>query len=155
MNMEIKEFDRGQHQQQVIDLWNLVFHYQAPHNDPELVIKKKVDFNDGLFFVALKDQAVIGTIMAGYDGRRGWIYAMAVAPEYQERGVGSELLSHAEEKLRQRGCLKVNLQIMNDNQGVQDFYRSQGYSVEKRISMGKPLYREFKPPETKKKGIGS
>ena len=155
MNIEINEFDAGQHQPQVIDLWKRVFDYRASHNDPELVIKKKIEFNDGLFFVATKDQAVIGTIMAGYDGRRGWIYAMAVAPEYQKQGVGSSLLSFVEEKLRQRGCLKVNLQIMNDNLGVKDFYRSQGYSVEKRISMGKRLYQAFKPPETKKKRIGS
>lgn len=147
MKIEIIDFDRNKHQNQVIDLWNLVFAYHAPHNDPQLVIKKKKDFKDGLFFVALKDNKVIGTIMAGYDGRRGWIYAMVVDPDYQKQGVGSSLLSHAEEKLRERGCLKVNLQIMEDNRDVEQFYRSKGYKVEKRISMGKRLYREYKPPE--------
>lgn len=137
VKIEIKEFVRGKHQQEVSDLWDRVFAYRALHNAPELVIEKKVTFNDGLFFVALSEKKVIGTIMAGYDGHRGWIYAMAVAPDFQKRGVGSSLLSFAEEKLRERGCLKVNLQIMDDNHEVEKFYRSQGYTVEKRISMGK------------------
>jgi len=144
MKVEITEFDKKKHQEQVISLWNGIFGYHAHHNAPELVIEKKVSFNDGLFFVAVKNQTVIGTIMAGYDGRRGWIYAMAVDPDYQKQGVGSSLLSFAEEKFRKMGCLKVNLQIMEENQEVENFYQSRGYKTEKRISMGKRLYSEDK-----------
>ena len=55
--------------------------YETDHNVPGLVVDKKLEFGDGLFFVALRELTVIGTIMAGYDGHRGWIYSIAVAPD--------------------------------------------------------------------------
>jgi ribosomal protein S18 acetylase RimI-like enzyme len=142
-NISIKEFDNRKHREQVAGLWKRIFDYQAPHNDPELVVDKKIEFGDGLFFVALDGDRVIGTIMAGYDGHRGWIYSMAVSPEYREKGIGSRLLSHAEKILSNLGCLKINLQIMEDNSGVERFYASQGYSTENRISMGKRLSKNI------------
>ncbi len=93
----------------------------------------------GLFFVAMDANAVIGTVMAGYDGHRGWIYSMAVRPEYRKQGLGSKLLFFVEEKLAERGCMKINLQIMEGNEAVERFYASNGYLTEERISMGKQV----------------
>ena len=95
--------------------------------------------DDGLFFVALVGEKLAGTVMAGYDGHRGWIYSLAVAPSAQKLGIGSRLVRHTEEKLIELGCLKVNLQIMEGNEQVRSFYEANGYAVEKRVSMGKRL----------------
>lgn len=125
------------HRSQVIALWDAVFNYQAPHNKPDLVIDKKIDVDDQLFFVAVDDDAVVGTIMTGYDGHRGWIYSVAVSPSHRRQAIGSRLVAHAERALACKGCMKINLQILESNESVVAFYSSLGYSVEKRISMGK------------------
>ena len=79
--------------------------------------------------------------MAGYDGHRGWIYSVAVDPAHRRKGVASALMKHAEARLTERGCVKLNLQIIGTNQAVVAFYEALGYAVEDRISMGKPLGR--------------
>jgi ribosomal protein S18 acetylase RimI-like enzyme len=139
MKYRITAFENLKHREQVISLWNEVFNYEKPHNDPDIAIKKKIDFDDGLFFVAVDDDEVIGTVMAGYDGHRGWIYSMAVSLKHQNKGIGSAMLSYAEERLSEKGCLKINLQILDGNEQVEAFYLKNGYRTEKRISMGKPL----------------
>jgi len=135
----ITTFDNSKHRDQVAALWNDVFGYEAAHNAPDLVIDKKIEFGDGLFFVAVSNRNVVGTVLAGYDGHRGWIYSMAVSPTYRNKGLGSALLRYAEEKLAENGCMKVNLQIIEENREVESFYISNGYKTEKRISMGKRL----------------
>jgi ribosomal protein S18 acetylase RimI-like enzyme len=127
------------HRAEVIALWKSVLGYDAPHNEPSLAIDKKIAVRDELFFVATAEGRVIGTVMAGYDGHRGWIYSVAVAPEHRRRRIGSQLVRRAEQALTSRGCVKINLQIMEGNESVTAFYASLGYSIEKRISMGKRI----------------
>jgi ribosomal protein S18 acetylase RimI-like enzyme len=143
MQLEIIPFSDATHRDQVISLWSDAFGYDAAHNAPGLAIDKKLAFDDNLFFVAVCGQSVVGTVMAGYDGHRGWIYAVAVLPDFRKRGIGSRLLTFAEEKLSQLGCMKINLQIMEGNQAVERFYAANGYLSEKRISMGKQLRRNI------------
>jgi len=137
---KIIEFNNSRHRQQVVDLWKTVFGYTAGPNSSELSIDKKIKNGDGLFYVAEKEQRVIGTVMGGYDGHRGWVYSIAVDPEHRKQGIGSNLLSFVQSKLANLGCLKVNLQIMPENESVQSFYIANGFSVEQRISLGKKLY---------------
>jgi ribosomal protein S18 acetylase RimI-like enzyme len=92
-----------------------------------------------LFFVALINGIVVGTVMGGYDGHRGWIYSLAVSPETRRRGIGTALMRHAEQELARRGCPKINLQVLASNAGVVAFYQKLGYAVEERVSMGKVL----------------
>ena len=139
MKFEIKAYEDLKHRDQVVSLWQEVFGYEAAYNAPELVIDKKLDFDDGLFFVATCNESVVGTVMAGYDGHRGWIYLMAVSPNSRNQGLGSKLIAFVEEKLSKRGCLKVNLQILEGNESVEKFYLQNGYRTEKRISMGKRM----------------
>jgi len=135
----IRPYNR-EHREAVIRIWNLVFRYETAHNEPSLILEKKEAFSDSLFFVAeTDDREVIGTVMAGYDGHRGWIYSLAVSPAHQRKGIGSKLMEHAEKALTDLGCMKINLQIMEGNEGVESFYRTLGYSTEKRISMGKRI----------------
>ena len=113
-----------------IALWNTVFSYDAPHNEPSL------------FYVGCNGNEIVGTVMAGYDGHRGWIYSLAVKPDQHRQGVGKKLMAHAEAALCELKCLKVNLQVLNTNAGVVEFYEKLGYVVEPRISMGKRLKSE-------------
>jgi ribosomal protein S18 acetylase RimI-like enzyme len=139
MSITITRFNDDLHRDQVIAMWETVFAYGTAHNRPDLVIDKKLAVSDDLFFVALAENKVVGTVMAGYDGHRGWIYSVAVSPSHRREGIGSQLVCHAERALISKGAVKINLQIMQGNESVTAFYESLGFSVEKRISMGKPI----------------
>jgi ribosomal protein S18 acetylase RimI-like enzyme len=112
----------------------------APHNEPATAIRNKLAVERDLFFVAVEGGAVVGTVLGGYDGHRGWVYSLAVRPQCQRRGVGSALVRRLEQALVGRGCLKVNLQVRAANAGVVAFYEKLGHAVEPRVSMGKRLY---------------
>lgn len=146
-NVTITPFFDAAHRTKVIALWEAVFGYEAAHNRPSLVIDKKLAVSDGLFFVALSGPEVVGTVMAGYDGHRGWIYSVAVSGSYRRKGIGSQLVAMAERALAAKGCVKVNLQIMEGNESVTAFYASLGFSVEKRVSMGKRLHENIPAAE--------
>ncbi len=133
----IHPFDNAAHRDQVGELWQTVFGYETAHNRPELVIDRKLAVDDGLFSVAIAAGRVVGTMLAGYEGHRGWLYAVAVHPAHRQHGIGSALVAHAERALTARGCMKINLQIADGNEAVSSFYAALGYRVERRVSMGK------------------
>lgn len=138
--MKVRLYDDAKDQEAVITLWQSVFTIQLPHHDPLVSIKRKLNHKDDLFFVAEMDnKKIAGTIMVGYDGHRGWIYSLAVDPQYRKKGIGSLLLKHAETVLKNMNCPKVNLQVEIPNNEVVEFYRKNGFQVEERISMGKIL----------------
>jgi ribosomal protein S18 acetylase RimI-like enzyme len=139
--MEIRLYDEGD-DQAVIALWTTVFGYTAPHNDPARVIRQKLAVQRDLFFVALLDEILVGSVMGGYDGHRGWIYSLAVSPDARRRGIGTALMKRIEQELAERGCPKINLQVLSTNAATLAFYQKLGYSVEQRVSMGKVLGRE-------------
>ena len=126
----------------MIGLWKGVFvgGYEATHNAPEVSIDLKTAYDPGLFLVAVDGGRLVGTVMGGYDGHRGWIYSLAVDEKERHRGVGTALMAEVERILKDRGCLKINLQVMPDNRGVVQFYQELGFAVEDRLSMGKRLY---------------
>ena len=124
----------------MIALWRELLPETAPHNNPAQVIRQKVGAERELFYVAVVDSTVIGTVMGGYDGHRGWVYSLAVTSDSQRRGVATALMAHLERALVRRGCLKINLQVRASNQGVVAFYKKLGYEVEERVSMGKRMY---------------
>lgn len=140
-NVLITPYVDGRHRPQVVALWQAVFGYEAAHNEPNLAIDRKLAVDDQLFFVAVDGETVVGTIMAGYDGHRGWIYSVAVDPARRRAGIGSRLVQAAEQALAERGCVKINLQIATGNERVAAFYESLGFAVEERVSMGKRVLR--------------
>ena len=83
--------------------------------------------------------------MAGYDGHRGWLYAIAVHPDWRRSGLGSRLVRHAERALAGLGCMNINLQLLATNSATVDFYESIGYVVEPRVSMGTVLHENVTP----------
>jgi ribosomal protein S18 acetylase RimI-like enzyme len=123
----------------VIGPWNMVFPNPSPWNDPRHVIAQKLTTQRDLFLVGQQWGEVVGTVMGSYDGHRGWVYAVAVAPEHQRSGYGGRLMAVVETRLVERGCTKLNLQVRADNQQVINFYLGIGYDVEDRISMGKRI----------------
>ncbi|KWS19186.1 GNAT family acetyltransferase [Pseudomonas syringae] len=135
----IVEYSDPHHRLAVIQLWKTVFNDDMPHNRPDLSIDKKLAVDDHLFFVALADDQVVGTLLAGYDGHRGWLYSVAVDPQQRGNGLGTRLVRHAEKALAGLGCVKINLQIHTFNESVQAFYKTLGYTPELIISMGKRI----------------
>lgn len=110
-----------------------------PWNDPHKDIARKLGVRRDLFLVAVDAGEIVGTVMVGYDGHRGWINYLAVSPAYQRRGLGRSLMAEAETRLLREGCPKVNLQVRAGNEGVVAFYLRLGYDVEEMVSMGKRL----------------
>lgn len=111
-------------------------------NDPDRDIERKVRAQADLFFVGIIDAKIVATVMAGYDGHRGWINYLGVDPAVRGRGVGLEMMAHAERALLALGCPKVNLQIRTANAAAVGFYERLGYVVEPIISMGRRLIRD-------------
>jgi ribosomal protein S18 acetylase RimI-like enzyme len=124
----------------VITLWTEVLPDPALHNDPELSLRRKVAVDPELLLVAESEGNIVGTVMGGYDGHRGWVYSLAVLPQHRRRGIGTALVRELELRLLARGCLKVNLQVRASNAIVVAFYEHLGYDVEDRLSLGRRLY---------------
>jgi ribosomal protein S18 acetylase RimI-like enzyme len=102
---------------------------------PEL--RKLVERNPGLFLVAEEGGAVVGTVIGAWDGRRGWIYHLAVRPAAQRRGIARMLMDEVERRLRAAGATKLNLLVEQSNAEVADFYRKLGYAPDDLLFMTK------------------
>src|SRR4051812_1586277 len=122
----------------VVALWQRC-DITRPWNDPHKDIQRKLTVQPEMFLVAVVEGAVIGTVMAGYDGHRGWINYLAVDPEHRRRGIATALLNEAERMLRKLGCPKINLQVRFTNHAALDFYRRVGFSEDQSLSLGKRL----------------
>lgn len=90
-------------------------------------IEKKIQRDPDLFLVAEDQHEIIGTVIGGFDGRRGMVYHLAVRKDYRGQGVGSLLLSEVEKRLQSKGCLKCILHVLEDNQEAMDFYKNKGW----------------------------
>jgi ribosomal protein S18 acetylase RimI-like enzyme len=121
----------------VKSLWAEAFPNDAPWNAAGPAIAEKLRFQPDLMLVALDGERVCGSVMAGYEGHRGWISRIAVSRSHRGSGVGSDLLAEAERRLAALGCVKVNLQVVESNAGAVGFYQKAGYGIEPRISMSK------------------
>jgi ribosomal protein S18 acetylase RimI-like enzyme len=93
----------------------------------------------GLFLLAFEGAVLVGSVMGIWDSRRGWINRLAVDPTRRRTGLGRSLLALVEDRLRERGCDKVNLLIETDNAAVADFYAAAGYVRDPLIFMEKFL----------------
>ena len=132
--MNIRKF-QGADRSALIELWNTVFPDDPPHNEPSIVIEAKLAVDD-LIFVVEREGKLVGACMAGYDGHRGWLYAVAVLKNQRRNGTGAALVRYAMQALKEIGCTKVNLQIRSRNTEVAAFYRALGFVAEERLSMG-------------------
>lgn len=123
----------------VVALWRACG-LTRPQNDPQKDIVRKSKVNPEWFLVAEDATGrVVGTVMAGYEGHRGWINYLGVAPAWQRGGLGRRLMDEAEARLRAAGCPKINLQVRPDNRAAIAFYERIGFAVEGAVSLGKRL----------------
>jgi ribosomal protein S18 acetylase RimI-like enzyme len=122
----------------VIRLWtecDLV----RPWNDPRKDIQRKLTVQPELFLVGVLGSELVATVMAGYDGHRGWVNYLAVAEKHRRRGFGKILIQYVEACLKDLGCPKLNMQVRATNRAVLAFYERLGYAEEHNISLGKRL----------------
>jgi ribosomal protein S18 acetylase RimI-like enzyme len=122
----------------VIALWDACG-LVRPWNDPRRDIDRKLAQDPEGVLVLIDGDELIGAVMAGYDGHRGWVNYLAVHPGRRRAGGGRLLMGAAEDRLASLGCPKVNLQIRVGNQEVVAFYQRLGYAVDETISMGRRL----------------
>ncbi|WP_294263218.1 GNAT family acetyltransferase [uncultured Sphingomonas sp.] len=120
-------------------LWRTCFPEDPPRNAAPVSVPEKLRVEPGSVLVAEEAGVIVGSVMHGYDGHRGWLWGVAVAPSHRGRGLGAALVRAAEAALAARGCPKINLQIREGNTAVTAFYERLGYVVEPRINMGKLL----------------
>ncbi|WP_341314511.1 GNAT family acetyltransferase [Paraburkholderia sp. IMGN_8] len=127
----------------VVALWQEAFpEYRdmtKPQRNPHLSIANKLATQPELFFVAVLDERIVGTVMGGYDGHRGWLYSLAVDASLRRHGIGTCLVAHVEKTLTERGCPKLNLQVLSAKADVRAFYEALGYRTDEVISLGKRL----------------
>jgi len=95
--------------------------------------------NPGLVLVAVRGDRVVGTALGGWDGRRGWLYHVAVADPERRAGLGRRLVHEVERKLRALGCPKVNVIVRDDNGEGLDFWRALGYDAAPARQLGREL----------------
>ncbi len=136
--VEIRPYQPKDHAQ-VVALWSDIFADDPPWNEPAAMIRRKLTVQADLFFVARVHDQVVGAVMAGFDGVRGWIHHLAVQNSYRRQGIASSLIRAAEKGLKAAGCPKINLQVRSTNTSVIAFYHSLGYEVEEIVSLGKRL----------------
>lgn len=125
---------------EVVSLWQRCG-LTNPSNDPFDDIRLKCARDPAGLLVVVDDGVIIGSVMVGYEGHRGWINYLAVDPDRRREGVGRRLMREAENLLRAFGCPKINLQIRSNNLGVLAFYESMGYVVDDVVSLGRRLER--------------
>jgi ribosomal protein S18 acetylase RimI-like enzyme len=128
----------------VVALWEAAG-LTRPWNDPRKDIARKLQAQPEGFLVAVDGAETIGCVMAGYDGHRGWVNYLAVAPGSRRAGVGRALMAEAERLLRELGCPKVNLQIRAANGAAVSFYEALGYAPDDVISLGRRLEHDAPP----------
>ena len=123
-------------QDDLIALYQLAFPHDPPWNDPsDMIACKKAIDAEGLL-VGLHQGKVMASVMAGYDGHRGWINCLAVHPDLRGQDFGAAMIDAAIDLMTDRGAVKVNLQIRGDNTSLKRYYERLGFEPEDRISMG-------------------
>ena len=110
-----------------------------PWNDPVLDLRRALSGPSSTVLAACADGHLLGTVMVGHDGHRGWVYYLAVQDAEQRRGLGRQLMRACEEWVRERGVPKIQLMVRQANQGVISFYEALGYQDGEVVVLGRFL----------------
>jgi ribosomal protein S18 acetylase RimI-like enzyme len=143
--LEVRPFEASD-RAALIELWRRC-DLARPWNDPDRDIDRKLARDRELLLVGLVDGELVATVMAGYDGHRGWVNYLGVDPSARAAGHGAAMMLAAEARLRELGCPKVNLQIRTSNLDAVRFYESIGYSMDDVVSMGRRLIDDDAPDD--------
>ncbi len=127
-SVHIREFQSPADYEQVYQLWGTIEKgVHIGRSDTQSEIQKKISRDPDLFLIAESDGRVIGSVIGGFDGRRGLIYHLAVSAAFRGRGIGSRLMEELESRLRAKGCLKCYLLVTDDNFEAEEYYRRRGW----------------------------
>jgi ribosomal protein S18 acetylase RimI-like enzyme len=129
----------------LVALWSIC-ELTRPWNNPHRDIDRKLARDGDNLLVLEEDNQLIGSVMVGYEGHRGWVNYLAVHPDHQRQGLGRLLMDEAERRLRDLGCAKVNLQVRASNETAREFYRQIGYTIDEAVSFGKRLEHDIPSP---------
>jgi len=139
-NLKLREFQYPGDYSQVLELWkNAGRGIQLRRSDESEEIKKKVERDPDLFLVAEVDGRIIGTVMGGFDGRRGMVYHLAVDHANRQKGIGKLLMGELEKRMAQKGCLRSYLLVTCDNAEAIRLYESTGWEQMDLLIYGKDL----------------
>jgi ribosomal protein S18 acetylase RimI-like enzyme len=126
--MQIREFCYPRDYPAVLSLWQgIETGIKVGRSDSLEEIGKKAARDPDLFLLAEADGEIVGTIIGGYDGRRGMIYHLAVRQDFRKQGVGNALLSEVERRLQAKGCVKCYLLVFAENKKAIQFYENRGW----------------------------
>jgi len=103
------------------------------YDEEKYQMEKAVMYNIDTCFVALINKRIIGSVMGGFMGDKGWISRLAVLPSWQKKGIGSKLLKTVIDRLKQKGAISINLSIAKSNEDVIEFYKKHGFKVRESI----------------------
>jgi ribosomal protein S18 acetylase RimI-like enzyme len=138
--MKIREFKIDDYFP-VRSLWQIAGLILRPGDKLEDV-KLKLQRDPDLFLVAEHEGEIVGNVIGGWDGRRGWIYHLAVKPEHQRKGIGVGLVREVEKRLVAKGAKKVNAQVYKSNERSSAFFRALGYKEQADLIMIGKLLRK-------------
>lgn len=123
-NFFIREFSFDQDYEQVLNLWREIeTGMKVGVSDRPEEIKKKLQRDPDLFLIAEANHEVIGTVIGGFDGRRGFVYHLAVNKRFRRQKIASALLQEVENRLKAKGCRKAILLVVADNKPAMQFYK--------------------------------
>ncbi|WP_346775543.1 GNAT family acetyltransferase [Sphingomonas sp. G-3-2-10] len=125
----------------VIALWRACG-LTRPWNDPASDYALAMATATSTVLVARDGNAIAASVMVGFDGHRGWVYYLAVAPERQREGLGRTMMTAAEGWLRERGVPKIQLMVREDNDAALGFYAALGLERQKVVTLGRFLGKE-------------
>ncbi|NJC95513.1 MAG: GNAT family N-acetyltransferase [Anaerolineales bacterium] len=126
--VSIREFHYPDDYLAVRKLWeDMERGVRVGRSDEPKEIEKKISRDPDLFLVAQDEGGIVGSVIGGYDGRRGLLYHLAVARSHRQIGIGSQLLAEIEARLRDKGCLKCYLMVTPDNPEAGRFYEKRGW----------------------------
>ena len=137
MRMRVREFRRADGER-VREFW-MACGIRIRPGDDDVSLEGFATRNPGLFLLAEESDRIVGSALGGWDGRRGWLYHVAVHPDARRHGIASELIGVIESRLREMGCSKVNLIVWEDNAEAMRFWEDLGYVREKTVEYGKFL----------------
>ena len=137
---ELRDYRHPEDYPAVVALWQRCGPgVQLSRSDQPEEIRKKLEHDPDLFVLAVAEGEVVGTVVGGYDGRRGLVYHLAVEAAHRRRGLGRRLMAEIEDRLRKRGCLKCYLLVAREGEAAVEFYRELGWQAMDVFLMGKEL----------------
>jgi ribosomal protein S18 acetylase RimI-like enzyme len=140
LSISLRNFNYPDDYEEVYQLWSHAgagIHLRISDEPEE--IQKKLTRDPDLFLIAENESEIVGTVMGGFDGRRGMMYHLAVSQSHRKQGIGGMLVTELEKRLREKGCVRYYLLVTRDNEDAIHFYEERGWKPMNELILGKDL----------------